>query len=191
MAIEVRPATVFADVKTLVGPKRPDASVCWCLSHRLPSKQNNALRGEERGAFVAEMCRSDLPPGVLAYDGDEPVGWAGVAPRAATQFARSRRIPHVDGPEPWCIWCLRVRPGYRGRGILRPLLEGAVEFARERGAAAVEGYPVDNGEQRVDLTMAFVGFRSLFEEVGFAKVADTDAVAGGIPRVVMRRELGA
>jgi len=39
MAIEVRPATVFADVKTMVGPKQPDANVCWCLTYRLPSKE--------------------------------------------------------------------------------------------------------------------------------------------------------
>lgn len=42
MAIEVRPATDFEDVRTMVGPKRPDASACWCLSHRLPSKENRA-----------------------------------------------------------------------------------------------------------------------------------------------------
>ncbi|GLJ61748.1 hypothetical protein GCM10017576_18780 [Microbacterium barkeri] len=189
MDIEVRPATVFDDVKVLLGPKRPDASVCWCLSHRLPSKVNSALHGPERGAFVAEMCASDLPPGVVAYDDGEPVGWAGVAPRAHTQFARSTRIPHVEGPEPWSIWCLRVRPGHRGRGILPPLLDGAVAFAIERGAAAIEGYPVDNGDRKVDLTMAFVGFRSLFERAGFRKVADTDSVSGGIPRVLMRLEV--
>ena len=43
MTIEVRPATVFDDVSTMVGPKRPDASVCWCLSYRIPSKENRAL----------------------------------------------------------------------------------------------------------------------------------------------------
>jgi len=82
-----------------------------------------------------------------------------------------------------------VRPGHRGRGILPPLLDGAVAFAIERGAAAIEGYPVDNGDRKVDLTMAFVGFRSLFERAGFRKVADTDSVSGGIPRVLMRLEV--
>jgi hypothetical protein len=37
--------------------------------------------------------------------------------------------------------------------------------------------------------MAFVGTRSLFEKAGFTKAADTDAVAGGFPRVLMRRVL--
>ena len=189
MAIQVMPATDFEGVRALVGPKNPDANVCWCLSHRVPSKVNAALVGAERGEFVRRMCASELPPGVLAYDDDQPVGWAGVAPRADTQFARSRKIPHIDDLPVWAVWCLRVRPGHRGKGILDTLLGGAVAFARERGAPAIEGYPVDNRGERVDQTMAFVGFRALFERAGFRKVADTASVSGGFPRVVMRREL--
>jgi hypothetical protein len=35
--IVVRPATkdLFGDVATMLGPKNPTSSVCWCLSHRL------------------------------------------------------------------------------------------------------------------------------------------------------------
>ncbi len=67
----------------------------------------------------------------------------------------------------WTIWCFRVAPGHRGQGVARALLEGAVEFAREHGAPAVEGYPVDNQGRKVDSTMAYVGTRSLFEAAGF------------------------
>ena len=145
MAIEVRPASVYADVKTMVGPKRPDANVCFCLSYRLTSsKENLALKGPERGERVKQLCRQDPPPGVLAYDGDEVVGWAGVHPRADTSFAHNRRIPHVDDLDVWSVWCIRVRPGHRGEGISHHLLEGAVEFARDHGAPAIEGYPLDN-----------------------------------------------
>jgi hypothetical protein len=83
MAIEVRPATVFADVAAVVGPKRPDANVCWCLSYRIGSVENQALRGTARGERVQELVRQNPPPGVLAYDGDEVVGWAAVHPRAS------------------------------------------------------------------------------------------------------------
>ena len=62
-------------------------------------------------------------------------------------------------------------------------------YAREQGAPAVEGYPVDNRGEKVDLTMAFVGTRALFEAAGFTKAADTTAVAGGFPRVLMRLDL--
>lgn len=189
MTIDVRPASVFEDVRTLIGPKSPDANVCWCLSHRLPSKLNNALRGPARGEYVAELCRSEPAPGVLAYDGDEPVGWAGIAPRSATAFARSRTIPHLDDLPVWSLWCIRIRPGHRKQGISHPLIEGAVAFARANGAPVVEAYPVDNGDAKVDLTMAFVGMRSNFERAGFIHAADTSSTASGHPRVLMRRDL--
>jgi GNAT superfamily N-acetyltransferase len=190
MAIEVRPATEFEDVKTMVGPKRPDANVCWCLSYRLvTSKENRELVGPARAERVKQFCREDPPPGVLAYDGDEVVGWAGVHPRADTSFARNRRIPHVDDLDVWSVWCIRVRPGHRGTGISHHLLAGAVEFARDHGAPAIEGYPLDNQGKKIDLTMAYVGTRSLFERAGFTKAADTDSVLNGFPRVLMRLDL--
>lgn len=189
MTIEVRPASSFEDVRTMVGPKRPDANVCWCLSYRIPSKENLALKGPERGERVAQLLREDPPPGVLAYDGDEVVGWAAVHPRADTTFARNRKIPHVDDLDVWSLWCVRVRPGHRGQGISHPLVAGAVDFARSNGAPAIEAYPVDNGDRKVDLTMAYVGTQKLFERAGFVKAADTDSVINGFPRVLMRLDL--
>jgi GNAT superfamily N-acetyltransferase len=189
VTIEVRPATSFDDVATMLGPKNPDSSVCWCLSHRVDSKTNRELVGRARGKHVKELCGRPVAPGVLAYEQDEVVGWAAVAPRSELPFARSRRIPHVDDLPVWSVWCIRVRPGRRGKGISPVLLDGAVGYARAQGAPAVEGYPVDNRGEKVDLTMAYVGTRGLFERCGFTKAADTDAVSGGFPRVVMRLEL--
>ncbi|BDV30407.1 GNAT family N-acetyltransferase [Microbacterium terricola] len=190
MAIEVRPAAEFDDVATMVGPKKPESNVCWCLSYRIPSKENLDLRGPERGERVRRLMADEPHPiGVLAYDGDEVVGWAAVAPRADTHFATFRKIPHVDDLPVWSIWCFRVRPGHRKQGIMHALLEGAVAFAKEHGAPAVEGYPVDNEAKKVDLTMAYVGTRRLFEEGGFTKAADTESVLSGFPRVLMRRDL--
>ena len=189
MSVEVRPATDFDGVRALVGPKRPDANVCWCLSYRIPSKLNNELRGTARGEYVAGLVGADPPPGVLAYDGDEAVGWAAVAPRADTAFARNRKIPHVDDQPVWSLWCIRVRPGHRGQGISHTLIEGAVEFARDRGAPVVEAYPLDNAGAKVDLTMAYPGLRKNFEAAGFMVAAETTSVLSGFPRVLMRRDL--
>ncbi len=190
MAIEVRPATTFEDVRTMVGPKRPDASVCWCLSYRLlSSKENRELVGPARGERVLELVHQDPPPGVLAYDGGEVVGWAAVHPRADTSFAKNRKIPHVDDLDAWSVWCLRVRPGHRGEGISHHLLAGAVEFASAHGAPAIEGYPLDNEGAKIDLTMAYVGTKRLFERAGFTKAADTTSVLNGFPRILMRLDL--
>ena len=189
MSVEVRPASDFDDVRTMVGPKRPDANVCWCLTYRLRSKENRELVGPARGEKVREIMDAE-PPGVLAYDGGEVVGWAAVAPRADTSFIRNRKIPRVDETDVWSVWCIRVRPGHRGKGISHHLLAGAVEFARDSGAPAIEGYPVDNKGEKVDLTMAYVGTRGLFERAGFRKAADTSSVINGFPRLLMRLDLG-
>lgn len=191
VTLKVRPADAarFDDVATMLGPKNPTSSVCWCLSHRLDAKTNQSLVGPARGDYVRELCRRPVAPGVLAYEGGEVVGWAAVAPRAELPFARSRKIPHVDDLPVWSVWCIRVRPGHRRRGISPALLEGAVEYARSQGAPAIEGYPVDNRGEKVDLTMAYVGIRATFEQVGFVKAADTTAVSGGFARVVMRLPL--
>ena len=94
----MEPATAarFPDVATMLGPRNPDASVCWCLSHRLDSRTNRELVGPARGEFVQKLCSREVAPGVLAYEEDEVVGWAAVAPRAELPFARSTKIPHVD-----------------------------------------------------------------------------------------------
>jgi GNAT superfamily N-acetyltransferase len=191
MRIEVRPATAarFDDLATMLGPKNPNSSVCWCLSHRLDSKTNRELVGPARGEYVRKLASRPVAPGVLGYQGDEVVGWAAVARRAELPFARSTRIPHVDQLPAWSVWCIRVRPGHRGRGVSHALLAGAVAYARANGAPVVEGYPVDNGEEKVDPTMAYVGTRALFERAGFTKVADTTSVSGGFPRVLMRLDL--
>ncbi|MDU0305205.1 GNAT family N-acetyltransferase [Streptomyces sp. PAL114] len=189
MSVDVRPATEFEDVRAVLGLKSPQANVCWCLSYRIPSKLNRELRGPARGEHVGELLRSGTPLGVLAHDDGVPVGWAAVAPRAATSFARNRKIPHVDDLPVWSLWCVRVRPGHRGKGLSHALIAGAVAYARARGAPAVEAYPLDNGDARVDLTMAYAGLRKNFERAGFTHAADTTSVLAGHPRVLMRLDL--
>ena len=191
MTIEIKPATRarFDDVETMLGPRNPTSNVCWCLSHRIDSRTNRGLEGTARRDHMRQLTERDVAPGVLAYDDGEVVGWAAVAPRSELPFERSRLIPHIDDLPVWSIWCIKVRPGHRRKGISHALLAGAVEYAAAKGAPAVEGYPVDNKGKKVDLTMAYVGTRVVFERAGFTKAADTDAIAGGFPRILMRRSL--
>ena len=135
---------------------------------------------------MKKLCAVRSRPASLPTKICEVVGWAAVAPRSELPFARSTKIPHVDQLPVWSVWCIRVRPGHRGKGISHALLDGAVAYARSKGAPAIEGYPVENRGKKVDLTMAYVGTRKLFEDAGFTKAADTSAVSGGFPRVLMR-----
>ena len=88
----------------------------------------------------------------------------------------------------WSIICVVVRAGHRKQGVAGQVIQGAVDYAAANGAPAVEAYPVDP-PGRMDLTMAFVGTRKLFEAVGFEVVGQTDAVASKMPRLIMRRYL--
>lgn len=97
MDFDVRPADVFDDVAILLSPKDRTKASCWCLSYRLSSSDRKEMSGLDQADFVAGLCSRRPAPGVVAYDGDEPVGWAGVAPRADLHaFSHGRVIPNVD-----------------------------------------------------------------------------------------------
>ena len=60
----------FDDVRTMVGPKNPTSSVCWCLSHRILARDNRELAGQDRADLVEALTQRRTKPGVLAHDGD-------------------------------------------------------------------------------------------------------------------------
>ena len=82
MSIEVAPATLdrFDDVATMVGPKNPKSSVCWCLSHRIDAKTNRELIGPARGELQHGRRR---PVAGAAVDEDQCHG--AVAPTRRRQ----------------------------------------------------------------------------------------------------------
>lgn len=190
MAWETHPVTPdrFEDFADVVNRTRR-ATHCWCLSHRLTQGEIDEL-GPGREQAMRALCEREHPPGVVTYRDGVPVGWANIGPRSEiTRLARSRLMRPVDDRPVWSIVCVVVRVGHRKQGVTGHLLEGAVQYAAAHGAPAVEAHPVDP-QGRMDLTMAFVGTRRMFEQAGFEVVGTTDAVAGGLPRLVMRRELG-
>lgn len=175
----------FDDVATVVGTRRPDAGACWCTAYR-DSRVPNA----ERPAYLRSLCAQEPGPGVLAYVGGEVAGWCSVAPRSTyRRLLRSRTIPVLDERDAWCVVCFVVRAGFRRRGLLHDLLDGAVAHAREHGAEVVEGYPVDASDGRVDVVSGYVGSVQLFERSGFTRVQATTAHSGHRVRWVVRREL--
>ena len=189
MAFETHPVTPdrVDDFVAVVNPNRR-ASHCWCLSHRLTAGEIAEFGNGSREAAFRALCGRPNPPGVLGYDDGEPVGWCSIGPRAEnTRLSRSRLIRPLDDLPVWSIICVVIRGGRRKRGYTIPLIEGAVAYAAARGAPAVESYPVDPGTARIDLTMAFVGTRAMFEKVGFEVVGSTAAMASKLPRLVMRR----
>jgi len=56
---------------------------------------------------------------------------------------RALRRILADDPGAWWVTCFVVDARYRGHGVGQALLTGAVSHARNHGASAVEGHPVD------------------------------------------------
>lgn len=176
----------FDDFADVINPNRRD-NHCWCLSHRCTAGEITWL-GETRSEAMRMLTERE-PQGVVTYRDGVPVGWCSIGPRSRiTRLTRSKLIRPIDDLDVWSIICVVVRGGHRRQGVTEQMLTGAVEHARSQGAPGVEAYPVDP-DGRMDLTMAFVGTRSMFERVGFEVVGTTDAVASKMPRLVMRRML--
>ena len=165
---------------------------CWCMFPRLTDAQMRELPGSgplsprRRGAMTA--LAGSRPPGLLAFEGDEPVGWVAVAPRGElARVDRSRATPRVDNADVWVIPCITVRKTARGRGIALALIHAAVGFAAQQGAPFVEAYP-RSGDERTGDDNAYFGTEPLFRRAGFEVVRGPleNRPRNWLPRVAMR-----
>jgi GNAT superfamily N-acetyltransferase len=137
---------------------------CWCTLHRFRDAHELTSDGKRRRMHA--LVAGGTPIGVLAYDGDEPVGWCSVAPRESyVKLARSRTMPRVSEEPTWTVLCFFVTRPYRGKGLPRALLAGAVKYARAAGATEVEGYPYDTA----GITSTHRGHSSIFRAAGFRR----------------------
>jgi GNAT superfamily N-acetyltransferase len=137
---------------------------------------------EERIAMLRAQTACGDPKaaatsGLVAYVGGEPAGWVAVEPRTAypklltTRIPWSRRSEDKGDDGVWAVTCFAVRKGYRGRGLTYPLARATVDFARERGARALEAYPmITEPGREITWGELHVGARQVFEEAGFMEV---------------------
>ena len=192
-AISVVPANEAgcSDLQMLFGT-RGAASWCQCQRYKLrPRESFRSLPVEERVRRLYEQTdcgdpESDTTSGLVAYVDGEPVGWCAVQPRTAYEgLVRVFRVPWEDRKEDksddavWAVTCLFVRAGFRRRGVSRALAGAAVVFARERGAHAIEAYPIVTKD--VIAEELHVGTPSVFADAGLVEVSRPTA-----RRAVMR-----
>ena len=171
-------------------------SRCFCQRYKTGLPDYNPLPLQERRDRLQDSAGCGEPgaettSGLVAYLGDEPVGWVSVEPRIA--FRLLRRTPWAGRREDradetvWSVVCFVTRKGYRKRGITYALAAAAVDFAREEGARALEGYPMDVPPgKEITWGELHVGKKEVFEEAGFKEVARPS-----LRRVVMRIDFDA
>ena len=182
-AISVVPANEASwdDLQTVFGT-RGAASRCQCQRYKLQPRESFAgFPVEERAHRLREQTdcghpESGVTSGLVAYLDDEPAGWCAVEPRTAyTGLLRNFRVPWVGRAEEktddsvWAVTCFFTRVGFRKRGVSRALARAAVDFARGRGARAIEGYPITT--KNVILEELHVGTEGVFADAGLTQVS--------------------
>ncbi len=170
--LEILPATQarWPDFEALLG-ERGGYGGCWCMLWRLQRKDFEAQSGAGNKAAMKALFDAGAEPGLIAYDGDRPVGWCSVAPRAAfPRLERSRVLQPVDDLEVWSLSCFLIVKTHRNRGVSGALLAAAGDFVRARGGRILEGYPIDPKTTPYPAVYAWTGLASAFQAAGFEEV---------------------
>ena len=195
MSVQVQPATAdrWDDLVTVFGRRGEDPSWCWCrlfLSSGPDESPSSGARPDNRRALRREITHAATPPGLIAYVGDQPVGWTRVGPRSTfPRVQGNRALARVltEDPGAWWVTCFAINSRHRRSGVGSALLEAAVAFARGHGATAVEGHPVDVAAltaARVSGSALSSGTMAMFLAAGFSEVGRTFPT-GPVMRLLM------
>lgn len=183
--VRIVPATAerWPDLGRAFGPREKNRHSCWCqrfLRHEEPDNQS---------ALQREIQDAGEPVGLLAYCGDEVVGWTRVVPRSTLPgITTNRALARIldDDPRAWWVSCFVVRRENRGSGVGGSLLGAAVDWAAQHGASVLDGHPVDvDGLTGTPSPSAlFTGTLAMFQRAGFTEIGRTYRT-----RPVMRHQL--
>jgi GNAT superfamily N-acetyltransferase len=158
----------------------------WRVSSRKEWEGTGAKRGPRMKRAMKRIVHDGTVPGVLAYVDGAPAMWCSIAPREDfAALERSRTYRRIDDRPVWSVVCFVGAKPFRGQGLLREVLRGACDYARDNGARIVEGYPTDP-KKRFAPVDVYMGTKEAFRGAGFREVGRT---ANGKP--IMRRTLRA
>jgi GNAT superfamily N-acetyltransferase len=150
---------------------------------RIGPEYHKRPREKNKSAFH-RIVKQGPPPGLLAFDGERPVGWCQLTPRQDLSWLnRKPALQPVDDMPVWALSCFYIRRGYRRRGVMTALIVEAVKAAKRASAPALEAYPV-NTRQPGSTANVFTGTASTFRRVGFRTVARRQP-----SRPIMRHDL--
>jgi GNAT superfamily N-acetyltransferase len=143
---------------------------CWCMSWRLRAADFNKNKGDAHRKAMKGLVKKSSP-GILAYANEKPTGWCAVAPREEyLRFENSKLLQRVDDKPVWSVSCFFIAKEFRRKGLSLPLLKAATDFAFDKGAEIVEGYPIDAKKGRMPDVFVWTGLASVFEKAGFKEV---------------------
>ena len=169
VALKVLTPADWPGLEQLFGPRGATGG-CWCMWwRRRGGKSWAACRGEPNRLAFRDLVLSSAAKGVIAFNGDEPIGWCNFGPREDFQrLVASRVLQRPSKAKRWSIACFYVRAGWRRKGIAQLLLARATAEAFRRGAEEVEGYPKSYGSDgNSPAAFVWTGLPRMFEAAGF------------------------
>lgn len=167
--ITFKPLTVdtWKSFEKLFGP-RGACGGCWCMTWRLLKNEYDVSKGEGNKMKMKKLVTRNDAIGIMAFDGEVPVGWCAIAPREKyVRLEKSRTLKPIDDKPVWCVSCFFIEKSYRKKGLSVPLLKAAIEYAGTFGARIIEGYPVDPKENKMPDVFAWTGILSSYLKAGF------------------------
>jgi GNAT superfamily N-acetyltransferase len=181
---EIHPLTPerWGDFETLFGPNGACAG-CWCAWFLMTNREFKEAGKEGHKEMLRTLVHSGVEPGLIAYADGVPAGWVALAPREKyVRLATSVLLAPVDDQPVWVIPCFFIHRNYRHMGVMRRLLEGAIDYARARGVGILEAFPLEVTD-KINAMSLFTGKAAVFYHLGFEQVAQRES------RAILRKKL--
>ncbi len=171
---------------------RGDPSRCQCayvrLTHAGWNRSTPDANRDLHHRAIKDAVGDGRAAGLLAYDGDRPVGWVSFGPREEFDRLTSPLLRPVDDRPVWSVVCFVIAPGFRRAGLATRLLAATEDYARDQGVITLEGYPVVVEGKRPSADL-WRGTLSMFERRGFRTVEVRRHNATAPPRPIVRKDL--
>ncbi len=141
---------------------------CWCMAWRQSQAEYRIKKGDKNKKAMKQLVMKGKQLGIIAYDGDIPIGWCAVAPREDfTRLAASRVLKPIDDQPVWSIPCFFLRKEYRRRGLSSKIIKGVISFCKKKKVPILEAYPIIPYSQNMPAAFAWTGMLTAFTKAGF------------------------
>ena len=144
---------------------------CWCMAFHDPEVRHHKFNTQNlRAEKERRVCEGEAHA-ALVFDGRICVGWC--------QFGLTEELPGIHRARAyneglkklpdWRITCFFTDKAYRGQGVARLALQGAVQEIRRLGGGVIESYPEDAANRKASSVFLWNGEITMFEREGFKR----------------------
>lgn len=153
----------------------PHWRTCFCFYYHFGGEGSDwrARTGDENRKAKAQRIAEGRAHGVLAYAGEQVVGWVHAGPLDELDAFADQAEPGTGA-----VVCYVVHPRHRRQGIAGRLLDEACAMLADLGLERVDAWPLRElpPDDRLPTTaLIYHGTRAMYERAGFEVVEEPAA----------------